>query len=80
MFPQLNIQLILKKGTSLAVQWLRLHASTAEGMDSIPGWGTKDPVCCVAVVKKIIIITYTKHLLNKSVYVRLICSFSDVKS
>ena len=23
------------------VQWLRLHASTAGGMDSIPGQGTK---------------------------------------
>ena len=30
-------------GTSLAVQWLRLHASTAEGMGSIPGQGTKIP-------------------------------------
>ena len=28
-------------GTSLAVQWLRLQASTAGGMDSIPGWGPK---------------------------------------
>ena len=28
-------------GTSLAVQWLRLGASTAGGMGSIPGWGTK---------------------------------------
>lgn len=29
--------------TSLAVQWLRLHASTAGGMGSIPHphWGTK---------------------------------------
>ena len=27
--------------TSLAVQWLRLHASTARGTGSIPGWGTK---------------------------------------
>ena len=27
-------------GTSLAVQWLRLHASTARGMGSITGWGT----------------------------------------
>ena len=27
-------------GTSLVVQWLRLHASNAEGMGSIPGWGT----------------------------------------
>ena len=28
-------------GTSLAVQWLGLHASTAGGMGSIPGRGTK---------------------------------------
>ena len=28
-------------GTSLAVQWLRLRTSTAGGMGSIPGWGTK---------------------------------------
>ena len=28
-------------GTSLAVQWLRLHAPTAGGVGSIPGWGTK---------------------------------------
>ena len=30
-------------GTSLAVQWLRLCPSTAGGMGSIPGWGTKMP-------------------------------------
>ena len=29
--------------TSLAVQWLRLHASAAGGVGSIPGWGTKIP-------------------------------------
>ena len=28
-------------GTSLEVQWLRIHASTAVGMGSIPGQGTK---------------------------------------
>ena len=33
----------LKTGTSLVVQWLRLHASTAGGMGSIPGWRTKIP-------------------------------------
>ena len=27
--------------TSLAVQWLRLHAPSAEGMGSTLGWGTK---------------------------------------
>ena len=30
-------------GTSLVVQWLRLHASTAGGGGSIPGQGTKIP-------------------------------------
>ena len=28
-------------GTSLVVQWLRLHASQAGGMDSIHAWETK---------------------------------------
>ena len=32
-----------KIGTSLAVQWLRLCASTAGGTGSIPGRGTKIP-------------------------------------
>ena len=31
------------QGSSLAVQWLGLHASIAGGMGSIPGWGTKIP-------------------------------------
>ena len=30
-------------GTSLVVQWLGLHYSTAKGSDSIPGQGTKIP-------------------------------------
>ena len=29
------------RGTSLVVQWLRLHASTAGGVSSVPGWETK---------------------------------------
>ena len=32
-----------KAGTSLAVQWVRLHASTSGGMGSIPAQGTKIP-------------------------------------
>ena len=28
-------------GTSLVVQWVRLHAPNAEGPASIPGWGTR---------------------------------------
>ena len=30
-------------GTSLAVRWMRLHASNAGGAGSIPGRGTKIP-------------------------------------
>ena len=30
-------------GTSLVVQWLRLHASNAGGVGSVPGWGTEIP-------------------------------------
>ena len=29
------------EGTSLAVQWLRLHVSIAGGVGSIPSWGIK---------------------------------------
>ena len=31
------------RGTSLVVQWLRLRAANAGGVDSIPGRGTKIP-------------------------------------
>ena len=34
---------MVHQGNSLVVQWLGLYASTAEGMGSIPGWGTKIP-------------------------------------
>ena len=30
-------------GISLVTQWLRLHASKARGMDSIPGQGARTP-------------------------------------
>ena len=33
----------MNEGTSLVVQWLRLHAPNAEGMGLIPGQGTKIP-------------------------------------
>ena len=39
---------ILKRGAPLAIQWLRLCASIAEGMDVMPGQGTKMPLCLVA--------------------------------
>ena len=31
----------MSSGTALVVQWLRLHAFTAEGVGSKPGRGTK---------------------------------------
>ena len=42
-------------GTSLAIQWLRLHVPTVGGMGSIPGPGTKiphAPVCPIPQQKK----------------------------
>ena len=30
----------IEDGTSLMIQWLRLWASTAGGMGSMPGWGS----------------------------------------
>ena len=33
--------------TSLVAQWLRLHASTARGIGSIPSWRTKISACCM---------------------------------
>ena len=36
--------------TSLVVQWLRLHASTAGGTGSIPGWGSS--TCCTVQPKR----------------------------
>ena len=44
--PQIFLYFLFKKvnsGNSLAVQWLEIHAFTAEGTGSIPGWGTKIP-------------------------------------
>ena len=32
-----------RPGTSLVVQWLRLHTATAGDVGSIPGWVTKIP-------------------------------------
>ena len=33
-------------GTSLVIQWLRLQASSARGVGSIPGQGNEDPTYC----------------------------------
>ena len=38
--------------TSLVVQWLKLCTSNAEGVGSIPGWGTKIPQRGLAEKKK----------------------------
>ena len=38
-----NLLLKYQLPTSLVVQPLRLHDSTAEGVGSIPGWGAKIP-------------------------------------
>ena len=34
-----TVRRCLHNGTSLVVQWFRLHASASGGTDSIPGWG-----------------------------------------
>ena len=39
----LTFGLEINCGTSLVVQWLRLHASNAGDAALIPGWGTKTP-------------------------------------
>ena len=36
-----HINIIKNQGTSLEVQWLRLHTSNAGGPGSIPGQGTR---------------------------------------
>ena len=57
----MTVSIISIKGTSLVVQWVRLHTPNAGGLGSIPGRGTrshmdvatksphaatKDPTCC----------------------------------
>ena len=43
LFPTSYMYRINKQGTSLAVQWLRVHAHNAGAVGSIPGQGTKIP-------------------------------------
>ena len=47
-----------EKGTSLMVQWLRLHPSTTGAMGSIPGQGSPAHCAGVAKKKKIVIRTF----------------------
>jgi len=46
--PTMNIS----RGTSLAAQWLRLHASNVGGTGSIPGQRNWGPACCMTWPKK----------------------------
>ena len=41
--PQNCTLKMLKIGTSMTVQWLRLYVSGARGTGSITGWGAKIP-------------------------------------
>ena len=65
---QVNFLLTAKKKkriwfwNSLVVQWLRLCTSTAGGMISIPGWGTKIPVASWCDQKKIFFLFFFFHL------------------
>ena len=40
-YPEKTISQRDTCGTSLVVQWVRLHAPNAGGPGSIPGWGTR---------------------------------------
>ena len=42
-----------EQSNSLVVQWLGLYAFTAEGLGSVPGQGTKDPICHMVWPKQI---------------------------
>ena len=55
-----------KEGTSLEIQWLRLHTSTSGGMGLIPGWGTKIPHPTCNTVKKI-----KKNKMYKDIDIRI---------
>ena len=39
-----NLFILRFPGTSLMVQWLSLHSPNAEGLGSIPSWGTRSPI------------------------------------
>ena len=46
MGPESNDWILIRRGrgTTLVVQWLRLHAANAGGLDSIPGQGTRSHI------------------------------------
>ena len=61
-----KIKKVLKIGNTLAVQWLGLHAVTAEGPDSIPDQRTEIPQAVPEATKKekqLKIVMYVSSLL-----------------
>ena len=61
-------------GTSLVVQWLRLHASTARGPGSIPGWGTGSHMPQLRVLmlqQKLKILSATTETLHSQIYTHI---------
>ena len=50
----------------MVLQWLGLRASTAGGTGSIPGRGTKIPICCVVCQKKVCAGRWGEHPVNSS--------------
>ena len=56
-------------GTSLVVQWIRLHAPNAGGLGSIPGWGTRSRMpqlrVCMLLLKIPPAATETRHSQNR---------------
>ena len=51
-FTSQILEFKIKSGTSLVVQWLRLGASNAGGVGSMPAWGTKIPYAVQCSQKK----------------------------
>ena len=62
-------------GNFLAVQWLRLHASTTEGMGSVPGWGTKIPHTAWHGQKKKVLISLSWPILYNLYFIDLKINF-----
>lgn len=46
------IRVVKRTGISLLVQWLEFQTSTAGGMGSVPGWGSKILLALVVQTKK----------------------------
>ena len=57
--------------------WIRLCAFIAEGMDSIPGWGTNIPQAACSEAKKYIYIMYIIVLIAHTL---LLCHIQAIKN